>query len=370
MGGEIMRVLHVLTGLSNGGAETYILNMYRNINREKIQFDFLLRSRNNNESLLNEISSLGGRVYYTSEFPKHILKNYKEMNSFFKCHPEYKIIHVHANSLVYITPLIVAKKYKIQCRIIHSHNTRTANDMLYKPIHMFNKKIIKYIATTYLACSEVAGKWMFNDSNFQIMKNAINVDKYSFNYEVREKIRNYYKLDGKLVLGNVGRFVYQKNHEFLIDIFNCVHARNKNAMLMLIGEGKLKSEIIEKVKYLGLSEKVMFIGAVSNVQDYLQAMDIMVFPSHYEGLPITLIEAQAAGLKCFISDNISDEICLTPLIKKIELKHNVEEWADEILNESVDYSRNLMSYDLRDSGYDIKNEVVELEKIYEQKYEG
>ncbi|WP_010200274.1 glycosyltransferase [Bacillus sp. m3-13] len=209
-----IRVLHVLNGLGSGGTESFIMNIYRNIDRSKVQFDFLIRSTKDN-LLKNEIEKLGGKVYITSEFPRHFIKNYREINEFFKRNKDYNIVHVHANALMYVKPLKIAKKYGVNCRIIHSHNTQTANNPLYKYIHHWNKRFISEQATDFFACSKMAGDWMFNNS-YKVINNAIDVNKFQFNEEKRKKVRELFKLENKFVIGHIGRFTYQKK-SFVFD---------------------------------------------------------------------------------------------------------------------------------------------------------
>ena len=331
------RILHVLNGLGSGGAESFIMNVYRNIDREKIQFDFLLRTSNNSSALIKEAEKLGANIYILSSFPRHVFKNYLEVKAFFKNH-KYEVIHVHANALIYITPLIIGRKYHVAKRILHSHNTNTACGVFSNFLHYWNRNFVGLLANEYLACSNEAGKWMFKERDFLVLNNAIDVEQYVYNYKVRKDIREKLKIKDKLVFGHVGRFVEVKNHEFLLDIFKKIVEKKSDAILILVGTGKLLNQVKEKSEKLNLQEKVLFMGERNDVNNLLQAMDGFIFPSIYEGLPFTLIEAQAAGLPILASDTVSEDVKITDCIEFCSLNISPSEWADkavEILKDGI-----------------------------------
>lgn len=358
-----VRILHILNGLGSGGTESFIMSIYRKIDRNKIQFDFLIRTKENN-ILKEEIEKLGGRIYITSDFPREIIKNYKELERFFVEHKEYEIIHVHANSLLYVKPLLIAKNHNIKTRIIHSHNTQTANNYFYKFIHNWNKKFIATKATHFFACSSLAGDWMFNNK-YQIINNAIDLKKFSYNKNSRIRIREEFSLDNKFVIGNIARFTEQKNHLFLLDIFNEVLKKNSNAVLMLVGSGKLIKRVEEKVVDLGIQNNVIFTGERNDVPDILSAIDIFLLPSLFEGLGIVLIEAQNNGLKCFASKNvIPKEAKVTKLMNFISLEKNAAYWAEKIFEESKNLERKNMSNEIKNAGFDIIDISGKLEEFY------
>ncbi|MEK3992340.1 glycosyltransferase family 1 protein [Robertmurraya sp. FSL R5-0851] len=356
-----IRVLHVIHGMGSGGAESLIMNIYRNIDRTKIQFDFLLRYEEN--MYLDEIKALGGKIYRMPPFPKHALKNYIETKKFFVNNKEYKIIHVHANALIYMSALIIAKNSGVPCRIMHSHSTKTGRKF-YRIVHEINKLFIGNLATNYLACSGIAGEWMFKNKKYKVLKNAIETSKFIYNKNVREEIQTELKLEGKFVIGHVGRFLYTKNHEFIIDIFKEIYVQNNKAVLVLVGSGPLEQKIREKVIKLGLKDNVIFTGVRSDVYRLLQAFDIFVFPSHFEGLPVTLIEAQASGLRCFVSSEVSNEAKISELLEFIDLQKPAKYWANKILKYSAGYDREDMYKQIKTSGYDIKELTKNLEDFY------
>lgn len=358
-----IRVLHFLNSLGNGGAESFIFNMYRNIDRDAIQFDFVLRSRDNNTVLIDEVEKMGGRVYIMPEFPRHPFANYKVLNLFFKQHKEYKIIHVHANALLYITPFLLAKKYNIHCRILHSHSTATQNHNLYRAIHRFNRLFLKKYATYFFACGYEAGKWMFRENGFKIINNAIDTKQYVYNENIRKKLKIEMGLEDRFVIGHVGRFVKPKNHTYLIDVFKGIYDKNPKACLLLLGDGELLSNIREKVHQLNLHENVLFLGQRSDVANLLQVIDAFVFPSLFEGIPVALIEAQAAGLQCFVSDKVSEKVKITKLVNFLSINEPTSIWANMILNTSS-FSREDMSIEIEVNDFDIMDNSRKMQQIY------
>ena len=353
-----VRVLHVLTGLSNGGAEAFILNMYRNMDRSKVQFDFLLRSEENRYA--EELNEMGSNVYTTASFPRHFIQNAVQTATFFKTH-HYDIVHIHANALLYMYALQCAKKSGVKCRIIHSHNSAMAHMQLL-PLHKANKRKIQKLATDFFACSDDAGRWMFPGS-YQVINNAIDLDAFSFNAEKRERIRE--KLGfGKddFVVGHTGRFVEQKNHAFLLEVFAQLCQRKENAQLLLLGDGKLRAEMEQKAKDLGIAHRVKFMGAIKEVSDYLNAMDLFIFPSIFEGLSISLIEAQTNGLPILCSQAIPEAAIFDSSIERLPLDTDAKSWANQALR--MDLQRTQLTQVLRSAGYDVRQQAKQLQNFY------
>lgn len=362
----MIRVLHVLGNLNRGGAETMIMNLYRNIDRSKVQFDFIIHTKEKCD-YTEEVKALGGKIF---SIPKYTGKNHrqykKHWHEFFKMHQEYKIIHGHVRSTASIY-LNIAKRYGLTT-IVHSHSTSSG-----KGLSALVKNLLQYrirnISEYLFACSESAGIWLFGKKsckrdNFYILKNAVDAKKYIYNERIRLEKRKEFLLDGRFVVGHIGRFHESKNHNFLVDIFKSIYDQNKKAVLMLVGDGQLRQSIEKKVFELGLGDSVIFTGVRSNIPELLQVMDVFVFPSIYEGLPVTLIEAQASGLKCFVSDNITSEVNVTDLVKNISLKDTEENWASQILSANNAYSRKDTSQEIIKSGYDIKDSSKWLENFY------
>lgn len=250
--------------------------------------------------------------------------------------------------------------------IIHSHNISSGKgidnkfkDFLQIPLKKEKKADFRF------ACSKDAGKWLFDKCDFKVINNAIDTNMFIFNEDKRNNIRKLYSIEDKLVIGNIARFSEQKNHIFLIDIFNEIYKKNKNAVLMLVGDGHLKNEIEDKVNLLGLRENVIFTGVKSNVNEHLMAMDVFLFPSLFEGLGIVLIEAQASGLKCFTSDIVvPNEAKVSDLLEYINLSKDAKYWAGKVLECDNGYERENMTQYIVDMGYDIKETVKYLQSFY------
>lgn len=350
-----LRVLQVFAQMNRGGAETMIMNLYRNIDRSKVQFDFIVHTE---EKCVfdDEILALGGSIY---RVPRYTAKNHfhyvQTWSNFFREHKEYKIIHGHVRSTAAIY-LKIANNYGLHT-IAHSHSTSSGSGFpsIVKNILQFP---IRYTANYLFTCSMGAGEWLYgkkacSDDNFFILKNAIEVEKFIFNKETRSRIRKELGIEDKFVIGHIGRFSTPKNHTFLIDVFREVLNRNNNSVLILIGDGELKSVIEKKVLELGLSENVIFMGLRSDVPELLQVMDVFLFPSLYEGLPVTLVEAQATGLPSVISSNITDEIKVTNLVNKISLNESLDHWAEKVLSFNGTYIRESAINNITESGYNI-----------------
>lgn len=353
-----IRVLHILTGLTNGGAESFIMNMYRHMDRDKVQFDFLLRSDDN--IYAEELNKMGSRVYKTASFPKHFIKNAQETDTFFKTH-DYDVIHVHANALLYTFALSCAKRRGVTCRIIHSHNAGMAHMQLL-PIHNMNKRRINNLATDFFSCSETAGKWMF-DRNFTVVHNAIDLSAFAYNPQKRIQIRKKFGIgENELVIGHIGRFVGQKNQSFLVDILAEVVKKKTDTKLILVGDGEQKTAIEKKVENMGLLDKVIFFGAQKDVTDIVNAFDLFVFPSKFEGLGIVAVEAQANGLKVICSEMVPDQVLFNSAMCKLPLSAGPVCWAEHILG--ADTQRLHLTSQIQAAGYDVKQEAKKLQDFY------
>lgn len=365
MGGLIMkhpiRVLQVVTYMGRGGLETMLMNYYRHIDHSKVQFDFLTH-RDFDGDYDKEIKELGGNVYHLSNLNPLSIGYKTSLNDFFGNHPEYKIVHSHLDCMAGI-PLKYAKLNIVPIRIAHAHNSNQTKDLKY-PLKLFYKRNIKKNANYLFACGDEAGKWMFNTDNFKVLNNAIDAKDYTFNMNIRNDKRKEFGIsDDSILVGHVGRFFPQKNHEFLIDIFNQFHKDHPNSYLMLVGEGELKTSIQDKVNTLGLEDYVIFTGLRSDVNELLQAMDVFLFPSLYEGLPVSIIEAQAAGLSCLISDKVPIECKKTDLVYQLNLNDSVNVWSDKVYELSHITRRDTYEQ-IKESGFDIIENAKWLENFY------
>lgn len=357
---EPIRVLQVVTYMGRGGLETMLMNYYRNIDRDKVQFDFLTH-RDERWDYDDEIESLGGKIYHLPKLNPFSKSYLNDLDKFFKEHKEYQIVHCHQDCLSGVV-LKVAKKNGVKFTIAHSHNANQDKNLKYL-IKVFEKSKIPKYADKLFACGDEAGRWMFNTDNFEVLNNAIDTDLYTYNKEKADKVKKEFSIENKFVVGHVGRFNPQKNHEFLIDVFNEIQKVKEDSVLMLVGDGDLRPEIEQKVQDLGLSDKVIFTGVRSDVNDLMQGMDVFLFPSLYEGLGIVLIEAQAAGLKCVISDTIPKDGVLTDDVTSISLNETSVVWANEILKYQ-EFKRSNNKEIIKKANYDIKNNAKTLEHFY------
>lgn len=351
---KLIRVLHILTSLDRGGIETLLMTYYRKLDRNEIQFDFLLH-REGTFAYSKEVEDMGGIIYQIPPYNPFSAEYHRTLDLFFKEH-KYDIVHSHMNCLSAI-PLKYAKKHGVENRIAHSHIIINSYDLksLYKKI---SRHFIKFYATHYFACSVDAGKWMFGEkSEFVLMKNAIDANKYIYNREVEISIRKILKIeDDCVLLGHVGRLTDQKNQEFLFNVLYKL-CKNGNYHLVLIGEGENKEKLKSLALKLMIENKVTFLGSVPNVNDYLQAMDIFVFPSKFEGLGIVAVEAQAAGICTICSEYVPKEVKI--MDECLFLPLNEGKWVECIKKHKNGNKRDTFievcnsHYDINDSAKDL-----------------
>ncbi len=356
-----------------GGIETVIMNYYRQIDKNKIQFDFLCNTQE--VAYEDELKQTGASIYKITPRSKNKIKYTKDMKKFFSqksC--EYSAIWVNVCSLANIDYLKYAKKYGIPKRIIHCHNSQNMDSKLRGMLHLINKQFIDIYATNFWTCSNDSNKWFYpkrliNKNKIKIIKNAIDVSDYKFDKDVRDKYRKMLDLENKLVIGNVGRLHFQKNQTFLIDIFYEISKEEKNSILLLIGQGEDEQSLKNKIKELDLEEKVKILGSRNDVSKILQAMDIFVFPSIFEGWGIALIEAQAAGLKAFASSNVIPyETKMSDNFEFISLNESAKEWAKKIIeNKNYDRVENMTQCikQIQEKGYDVKIEARKFQSFFE-----
>lgn len=360
-----IRILHIVGVMDQGGIETLLMNLYRNIDRSVIQFDFLAHSTKKG-FFDDEIRSLGGKIYSVVN-PlnlKGIFKYNKMLTHFFTEHPEFTIVHSHMNTFSGII-LSIAKKSGVKIRIAHSHTTIAASSIK-TPLWKFSRLFGHNAITHYFACSADAAKWSFGKhaDKAVIFKNAIDLEKYRFSKNTRESYRDKLNLSGKYVIGHVGRFNQIKNHSFLIDIFAKLKEKKENAILLLAGDGPLMSEMQKKANALGFDDSVIFLGNRDDVEKILCAMDIFVFPSTNEGLGIVAIEAQTSGLNCLVSDALPPEVKVTELLEYAVLGNGADDWASRIQECQIPEDRDETYLEVKKQGYDIKESAEWLKDFY------
>lgn len=362
-----LRIIQYIGSLNSGGSQSMIMNIYRNIDRSKIQFDFII-DRKNEILYKDEIEKLGGKVYIFDEYfnGKNFFNFKKQWVDFFRTHTEYKVIHCHVRSVASIV-LNVAKKYGL-ITICHSHSTSNGNG-----IKAIVKKIlqgkIKRNCDYFFACSKESAIWLYGNKiassdKCYIINNAIDSRQYRYNQQVRELVRKNFNIENKIVLGQVGRLIEIKNYEFTIKILKELVQENKDYFLMIVGTGQLKNKIEQQLDEYGLKNNVIILENRNDVNELMQAMDIFLMPSLWEGLPLALVEAQSASLPCIISKNILSGIVIEDNVKRLNID-NIELWTNtikELINAKI--VRKDESKKIIENGFDIKENVEKISNFY------
>lgn len=361
---EPIRVAHIVGKMVGGGLEATVLNYYRHIDRSVIQYDFLV---DDDSTLIpKEIEQLGGRVIlippyqHQVEYQKKLYQVLKENN--------YPLVYSHMNTLS-VFPLFAAWRAKVPIRVAHNHSTAGKGEWKKNIMKYSLRPFAKVFPTTLCACTNFAGEWLFGkkamiDGKVTIWQNAVEIDKFLFNLEKRNAVRKKYSIEDRFVVAHVGRFIHQKNHEFIIDIFNEVYKKNNKAVLMLVGSGDLMPMIKEKVHNLGLDSVVLFLGNRSDIADIYQAMDIFVMPSFYEGLGMVAVEAQIAGMPVICADTVPEEARICDNFEYLSLNDSAAVWAQEVLNNAENTERRNMKQAAVEAGYDIDTAAKKMTEWY------
>ena len=363
---EPIRVAQIMGKWVGGGVEAVVMNYYRHIDRDKIQFDFICDD-DSTRIPTEEIEKLGGKVILIPPYQK-VFKYHKTLKKVLQ-EGQYTIVHSHINALS-VFSLWAAKSAGVPVRIAHSHSTSNKKEWKKTLLKNILRPFSKVFATDYFCCSELAGRWLFgnkeyDNGNVYLLNNAIDLDKFKYDEEKRKEKRKELNIeDSTLVIGHVGRFVEQKNHRFLIDIFNEVHKQKENSILLLAGQGPLMREMKEKVKILGIEDSVKFLGQINDTYKLYQALDIFVLPSLYEGLPVVGVEAQATGLLCELSNDMTKETKVLDTTRFISLNTSAEEWATIILDDYSKFKRHDTTSEITKNNFNIKNETSKLENEY------
>lgn len=365
-----IRVLHNIVLLDVGGIEASVMNIYRYIDKEKVVFDFLVH-RPNEGYYEEEIRRYGGKIYRAEAFQPLKLRKYeKSCMEILKAHPEYKVFHAHQELNMWT--LKYAKKAGIPCRLAHSHNAKTVINLKFFFL-LYQKFFVKKYCTDMFMCSTPAGEWSYGKKDVQagkvkMSRNGIEADRFRYDEKVRKEVRQEIGAGDKIVFGHAGRFMQQKNHTFLLDIFYEIHKKNPNTMLVLCGEGRLEEDIRTKIKDYKLEEDVHLLGVRGDMDRMYQGWDMMLFPSLWEGLPVTAIEAQTSGLPILMSDVITPEVEVTDAVKKLSLKQPAEIWAKEALDFVERYQRKDHYQEIIDAGFDIKETALWWQNYYLEQY--
>lgn len=369
-GEKMKRIIHFSLANSKSGITQYVLNNWKHIDKTRFQFDMV--TFGGHLEFENDLQKEGCRIFYVKnraednlgQFQKEILQILSR---------GYDAIHLHTSYWKSFELEKMAKQVGISQIIVHAHNTGVFDDNERQEKEQQHYRLIKKltpdIATDFWACSKAAANWLYEDkiprNKVQILNNAIDVEKFMFNYQKRKAYRERIGWDNKFIIGHVGRFSYQKNHEFLIEVFKDVIKKNKDARLLLIGKGPLENNIYSLAKWYGLADKIHFAGICDDVNGWFHAMDIFALPSRFEGLPIVAVEAQSSGLRCLLSDKITRETKITDHVSFLPL--DISLWCNKILSwKSNEINRISCIEQVKKAGYDIKTYIKTLEKMYRE----
>ena len=366
---RVLRVLQVGMTRNLGGIETYLIEQFRHLDKSKIDYDFVNITGEYSICYEDEILASGSKIFKVVSRHKNPLLHYWQwFNILLQNKGIYDVIVLNTNSLEYVFPLVLGKIFGIPVRVIHSHNSGFENKqgLARRLLVGMNKKLLAWSANLRFACSQFAGQWMFKDNPYHVIYNAIDIHKYDADLIVREETRNALGLHTELTLLHVGRFSYQKNHSFLLDIFKEVYAIQPNSVLLLVGdtteESEFLTEVKRKIKEYGLANAVRLLGRRDDVNKIMQAADVLVMPSFFEGLTVVGIEAQASDLPLLLSDTVTKELGLLPSTQFISLEAGPTAWAEAIVN-SKQHNRQSRYEELKIAGYDIGNETERVEKL-------
>jgi glycosyltransferase involved in cell wall biosynthesis len=363
----MIRVLHVLSSLGGGGVESMLYNYYTHLNRDEIQFDFIVHGEK--VGMLEEkFLEMGSKIYHVKPKKEGLLQNLSQIKRILYSQPRYDVVHCHQN-LISFVPLYFAKKAGINTRIAHSHTTFSGKGTGREFINSVFRFLLKINANQFFACSVDAAKCLFGEKKYiedkvDIIPNAIDESFYRFNPLIRNKVRRELHIEDKFVIGHVGRFSKEKNQKFVLQIFKEIYQLNKNSVLLLIGDGELEQETKQLASSFSASKNIVFLGLRKDVNYILQAMDCFILPSLHEGFGIVLLEAQAAGLKCLASTAVPKETNVAGLVDFLELNAGSNHWAECILNYQHVYERKAQTQKFIASNYDIRQASNYLEKLY------
>ena len=352
-----------------GGVEAVLWNYISNIPTDLVRFDFI--NTYSHISIEDKVKERGSKVISLPNRKSNILQYKKEIRRFMKQHAaEYDAVWLNDCMFGNIDILKLAKKYHIKRRVIHAHNSLNMGGGFSRLIrHKINSYLLRFYVTDYWACSQLAAEWSYpKDINkkgkVNIIPNAVDIRNFRVDKNVRIKYRTELGIEGKVVFGHVGRFHYQKNHLFLIDVFSCIHKLIPDSVLILIGTGEDEEKTRKQVKKYEIENSVKFLGQRFDTAQLYQAMDAFLLPSLFEGLPVVMVEAQAAGLPCFVSDTITRESDISGNVAFISLKESKEDWAKKIVAYMNSFIRRDVSDIIQKNGYSIQEATLRLQKIF------
>lgn len=365
----MIKVLHIMSSIGTaGGVQSLVWNYYKHMDENVTKLDFAVFNRKM-DGFEKGFLDKGSKIHFVTPRRKNFLKHIKELSAAIKA-DDYDIVHIHQDYLGWLT-LIVAWACGIKKRIIHTHKANLEQSLIKKIEKFVLTKITCIFATHYFACGIEAAKWTFGEKKYNknmvyVLNNAIEMSNYNFDEETRKRMRDRFGFgENYIVLGNVARFTYQKNHELLIDVFTALYKKDNNYRLMLVGDGENFEKIKATVAERGLENAVLMLGSRKDVKDLLQAMDMFILTSRFEGLPVTLVEAQGTGLNCICSSTTTKEINIDNRITYITCDRDIDEWVQKI--EAKKNAKRVVNHEtLKDSGFDIVTEANKLVGKYKE----
>ena len=363
----MIKILQVLDCLATGGIQSFIMNVYERIDKSQYQFDFLV-TRRFYGNLEKRAEELGAHIYVVPPRRKGIIKNKRALKEFFSAHNDYAVVHEHESSLSYLAPLKAAKAAGIPKRIIHAHSSNQSG-IIHHFAHYINRKKLFKIVTDVFVCSDLAAQWFLgkNDDSFTFIPNGIKIDDFLFSNESRQaKLKELDIGADYKTIGLVGRLAEPKNHKYLIDVFDCLCSIDKKQKykLLLIGGGGLKQELEQYAATKKCFENILFLGDRSDAAQLFSAMDLMIMPSINEGLPVTLVEAQAAGLPCLVSENVTKMVKVTDLLCYLPLSDGEQKWAIKARELLRCTDREKYQTTMKESVFNIENVIKKIENEY------
>jgi glycosyltransferase involved in cell wall biosynthesis len=365
-----IRVLHILDELNTGGAEKIVVSYFMHIDREKFQWDFIITKyadKNKSGILEEKVNMMGGQIYRVPRKRENYLANIKAIDKIIK-NGNYDIVHSHLDELSTFY-LFSAKRYHVPVRICHSHLAGTDRGWSVEMLCKVLKPFLRLVVTDKFACGIEAARTLWGETSIEkntvyIMHNAIETTDFTFDENIRQQIRTKLELGNKMVLGSVGRLSYQKNSEFIIEIFSEYKKIDENSVLLVIGQGDKEEEMRKIVKRYGIQDSVKFLGGREDVHHLMMAMDAFILPSRFEGLPIVMVEAQCAGLRCYVSDSITKEIRINPNVYYYPLACGSQKWAENISLDTTIFDRSQGNKSIEMAGYKIGTEAKRLQEYY------
>lgn len=358
----MLKILHYGLSSNLGGIETYLHKLWTHIDRSVFHFDFI-DTNIGNPCLYDEFVEMGSNFYKVVPRKQSMLNNKKEMEEVFS-RRSFDILHCHLNTLSYVEPINAALRHG--CKVIlHSRNTGSPKSLITKLLHHIHFCTLPKDKITMLAVSDLAGEWLFGKNvKFQTINNGVDINKFKFSQEKRERKRKELNIENNYVVGNVGAFLYPKNHKFLIKIFYELIKTKPESLLLLVGTGPLEQQISNMVDEFGLKQKVLFLGRRTDIPELFCAMDCLLFPSLYEGFPNSVLEAQTSGVPCLISNIITNEIVIAENCMRLPLNLSAEQWATKLLEIKNHQDRAVGSEIVKNLGYSVEEEVKKIESIY------